>query len=54
MLEYYTEIDKGITLEYTDNIIFTVESWGQLSIKDMLNQSADILIEKAEELENQL
>ena len=54
MLEYYTELDKSITLEYTDNIIFTVESWGQLSTKEMLNQSADILIEKAEELENQI
>ncbi len=54
LLEYYTELDKGISVEYTDNLIFTVESWGQLSIKEMLNQSADILIEKAEELENQL
>lgn len=54
MLEYYAELDKGIALEYTGNIIFTMESWGQLSNKEILNQSADILIEKTEELENQL
>ncbi len=54
MLEYYAELDKGISLEYTDNLIFTVESWGQLSTKEMLLQSAGILIEKAEELEKQL
>ncbi len=54
LLEYYTDLDKGISLEYSNNIIFTLESWGQLSSKEMLNQSADILIEKAQELENQL
>lgn len=54
MLDYYAELDKGISVEYTDNLIFTVESWGQLSTKEMLLQSADILIEKAEELEKQL
>ncbi|MBU0459245.1 MAG: DNA-directed RNA polymerase subunit D [Nanoarchaeota archaeon] len=51
LLEYYTEIDSGITLDYTDNFIFVLESWGQLSYKEMLSQSAEILISKAEELE---
>ena len=54
LLEYYAETHEGITLEYSGNIIFTIESWGQLSCKEMLNQSADILIEKIEELESQL
>ncbi len=54
LLEYYAELDKNISLEYTDDLIFTVESWGQLSTKEMLNHSADILVRKVEELENQL
>ncbi len=54
LLEYYAELDKGISLEYSDNLVFTVESWGQLSCKEMLNTSADILLEKIEELEKQL
>lgn len=51
LLDYYAELDKGITLKYTDNIIFYVESWGQLSCKEMLVKSTDILIEKIEEIE---
>src|SRR3989338_4222856 len=51
LLEYYAELNKAITLEYTENFIFTLESWGQLTSKEILNQSADILIEKIEELE---
>lgn len=51
LLEYYSELDKGISLEYTDNIIFMMESWGQLSCKEMLAQSAEILLEKVEEME---
>jgi DNA-directed RNA polymerase subunit D len=51
LLELYTELDDGISLEYTDNIIFTLESWGQLSCKEILQQSANILINKIEEME---
>ena len=51
LLDYYAELDKGISVEYTSNLIFTVESWGQLSCKEMLNQSANMLIEKVEEME---
>jgi len=51
LLEYYSELDSGVTVEYTDNIIFTLESWGQLSCKQLLETSAEILIEKAKELE---
>jgi len=54
LLEYYAELDPGISVEYTNNLIFTLESWGQLSAKEILSGSADILIEKAEELEAQL
>jgi DNA-directed RNA polymerase subunit D len=51
LLEYYTELDEAITLEQTDNILFNLEGWGQLSCKDILTTSAQILIEKIEELE---
>ncbi len=51
LLDQYAEMDDGITVEYTDNLIFTVESWGQLSCKEMLTKSAEILIEKVEEME---
>ncbi len=54
LLEYYTTLDEGITLEYSNNIIFILESWGQLSWKEILSQSADILIEKVEDVESQL
>ncbi|MEW5896070.1 MAG: DNA-directed RNA polymerase subunit D [Nanoarchaeota archaeon] len=51
LLEVYAKTDSGISLEYSDNIIFTLESWGQLSCKEILSECADILIEKTEELE---
>lgn len=54
MLEYYAELDKGISLEYTDNLIFSVESWGQHSWKELLLTSGELLEEKTEELEKQL
>ncbi len=54
LLEVYAEADEGIQLDYSDNFIFTVESWGQLSCKEMLTKSAEILAEKVEELEKQL
>ncbi len=53
LLEYYPTLDKEIKVEFTDNFIFNLESWGQLSCKEILNQSAEILIEKVEELEKQ-
>lgn len=46
-----SELDKNITFEETGNIIFTLESWGQLTCKEMLIRSAEILLEKAEEME---
>jgi len=51
LLEYYAELDKGITLEYTDNIIFSLESWGQLSNKEILVTAMEMLIGKVETLE---
>lgn len=54
LLEQYAEMDPGITVEYTKNIIFTVESWGQLSCKEMLSKSAEVLLEKVEEMEKLL
>ncbi len=54
LLEYYATLDNGITLEYGDNIIFTVESWGQLGCREILSVSADVLMEKVEDLEKQV
>jgi DNA-directed RNA polymerase subunit D len=51
LLDYYAEFDKGITVENTGDLIFNLESWGQLSNKEILTTAADILVEKAEELE---
>ncbi len=46
------ELDKNITFEETGNFIFTLESWGQLTCKEILNQSADIFLAKIEEMES--
>jgi len=54
LLEVYAEADEGVTVEYTDNFLFSIESWGQLSCKEMLSQSAGVLAQKAEELEKQI
>lgn len=54
LLETYAEADKGITVEYTDSLVFYVESWGQLTCKEMLHTSAEILIEKIEEFEKMI
>ena len=54
LLEVYAEADKGITVTYTDNILFNLESWGQLTCKEMLTACAEILVEKVEELEKQI
>jgi DNA-directed RNA polymerase subunit D len=51
LLDYYASLDEGITVEYTDNFIFNLESWGQLSCKDILSKSAEILADKTEEME---
>jgi len=51
LLEAYAEADKGISLTFSDNIIFYVESWGQLSCKEMLSVSADMILEKVEKME---
>jgi DNA-directed RNA polymerase subunit D len=54
LLEFYQDLDKEIKLEHTDNIIFNVEGWGQLSCKEMVQQSVAALIAKAEEMETLL
>ncbi|MEK6899583.1 MAG: DNA-directed RNA polymerase subunit D [Nanoarchaeota archaeon] len=54
LLDTYAEMDKGISVTYTDNIIMYVESWGQLTCKEMLSKSAEILLEKIENMEKLL
>ncbi|MBU1644136.1 MAG: DNA-directed RNA polymerase subunit D [Nanoarchaeota archaeon] len=54
LLDLYAEADEGITVDYTDKFIFNLESWGQLSCREILSKSAEILVKKAEELEAQL
>ncbi len=45
------DLSKNITFEESGNYIFTLESWGQLSCKEILSKSAEILLEKTEEME---
>jgi len=52
LLDYYSQLDQGVNLEYSDNIIFNLESWGQLTCKEILQKSSEILIEKTEEMES--
>ncbi len=54
LLELYADLDSGITLEFTDKIVFHLESWGALPCKEILAKSADILIEKIEEMESMI
>ncbi|MFH1275932.1 MAG: DNA-directed RNA polymerase subunit D [Candidatus Woesearchaeota archaeon] len=51
LLEFYADLDKEITLEYSDNIIFSLENWGQLSNKEILSTASDIFVEKITEME---
>ncbi len=44
----------GITFKETGNFIFTLESWGQLSNKEILETAAEIMAEKAGEFIGQL
>jgi len=50
LLDTYAAADSGITVEHTDNFVFFVESFGQLSCKEILVKSSEILLEKVEEL----
>lgn len=50
LLEYYNQLDKEIKIEYSKNIIFTLESWGQLSCKEILTKSCEVLAEKTKEM----
>jgi len=54
LLEYYSELDSGIKVEYTDKLIFVVESWGQLSCKEMLEKSAEIFLDKIAAMEKMI
>ena len=51
LVEFYSELDNNIKLEYTGNIIFFIESWGQLTCKEILNKSVDLLLEKVNIME---
>jgi len=45
------DLDKNITLEDSDNFVYSLETWGQLNNKEILTQTAKILVEKIEEME---
>jgi DNA-directed RNA polymerase subunit D len=51
LAEFYAELDENIKLEYTGNIIFFMESWGQLGCKEILNKSVDLFLDKIKEME---
>jgi DNA-directed RNA polymerase subunit D len=46
--------EAGATVEDTDNYIFTVESWGQLDCKEMLERAADAIVDRLDAIEQQL
>lgn len=54
LLTYYPQLDSGITVEYTKNILFYLESWGQLSCKEILEVSTELFGNKIKEMENLL
>ena len=44
--------ENGVTVDYSEkDLIFNLESWGQLSCKEILNQTVEILVKKTEEFE---
>lgn len=46
---------KGVEVEFSrQELVFQVESWGQLSCQEMVEKAADILLEKLDELEGLL
>lgn len=46
---------SGVEVSYSKNeLVFKVESWGQLSCQEMVETAADILLEKLDELEKLL
>lgn len=50
--EAYEDIDRNITVEYsTDTFIFTIESWGQLSPKEIVTAAFDQMQQYAKEFE---
>lgn len=53
LLEHYAQYE-GVEILYTNNFVFILESWGQLSCKNILEKSADLLVEKIEALAKQL
>ena len=45
---------KGIDISFNDEILFEVESWGQLSAKKIIEEACDTLKENLKELKNAL
>tara|TARA_Y100000034_G_C6779767_1_gene348420 strand:- start:77 stop:859 length:783 start_codon:yes stop_codon:yes gene_type:complete len=54
LLEYYAQVESQVSLTYSDNFIFILESWGQLTNKEILQSAAQILLDKVEECESLL
>ena len=54
LCEKCVDEDSNIKLETSGDYVFTLESWGQLSYKEILTKSTDILIEKVESLEKSI
>jgi DNA-directed RNA polymerase subunit D len=49
------EVSNGeVRVKYDDDFIFYVESWGQLSCKEILNQAMDIFNERFEEFSEEI
>ncbi|HLC74302.1 MAG TPA: DNA-directed RNA polymerase subunit D [Candidatus Nanoarchaeia archaeon] len=46
--------EVGAELKETENIIFTIESWGQLNCKEILDTAADLIIKELDLLKEKL
>ena len=55
LCEACTDVDENIKLNYTDKeFVFYMESWGQLTCKEIINESARIFDEKLDEFSDAL
>lgn len=46
--------EAGAEITWTENHIFTIDSWGQLNCKEILEQAAECIVEQLDALEQQI
>lgn len=45
---------KGVEIEYTDDVVFTIESWGQMGVKDIFVEAGRALKDNLDDVEKAL